>query len=723
MHIRRYPSTAVFVLLAAGHQASAQNRQAPVAAATAYADWLTASLRYPHLFDERQRSVIQEASRGLRDSATRSADDSVPPAPLLLEMLRRHSELVSIELKANSANTVNAGPHALPGDAGALLVHIDNGAADPHFIVTGYDLSARRDAIMIDVAHGETWALIELQSVPAGLSTLVLELRPAGRRLISTMAQVKAPQPARLRLRVLSGDTNKELPAMIEMIWGPTGENRRPSNAIDWSPQFDNLGTPLGPRRAHLPGRLGGRRWWCIPNAIDMPIPPGSWNITVRRGLEYLPVTVSFEARPGEQIEKICRLTHWADMPRAGWWSGDDHVHCQLQDDEDARRLMLWAKAEDVHLVNVLKVGDVYRTWFQQRGFGPAFHVRDGDYILAPGQECPRTHSDGLGHTISLNTRSYIRNVAEYWLYDRVADLVHEQNGLFGFAHTYLLHPYIRRGMSLIAQTSADGRSRVDFAEIMQAGQMGTDFYYDWLNLGYRLAATAGSDVPFQGTIGEVRMYAYLGETPFSSEAWFAAVQHGRTFVTNGPMLELRVDDARPGDEITLKEPRRLRVRARAWGDPKMSLPARLEVVRHGDVIRSIESSQPDQRELTLDFELPVEESLWLAARAAGQDGSLAHTSPVYLIRPPLRFWKHHAVPDLIRQRLENLKDVEQLVARARDLAEKDQAGGNLTAQTMADQSDAILKRVADARAFFEDLRSAAAKERPLRLAASRATP
>ena len=40
----------------------------------------------------------------------------------------------------------------------------------------------------------------------------------------------------------------------------------------------------------------------------------------------------------------------------------------------------------------------------------------------------------------------------------------------------------------------------------------------------------------------------------FSADAWFDAFRRGRTFVTNGPMVELQVEDALPGDEIVVTE-------------------------------------------------------------------------------------------------------------------------------------------------------------------------
>ena len=71
-----------------------------------------------------------------------------------------------------------------------------------------------------------------------------------------------------------------------------------------------------------------------------------------------------------------------------------------------------------------------------------------------------------------------------------------------------------------------------------------------------RLSASAGTDVFLNklrsGLPGNGRVYAQV-EGPFTYHSWAAAVRAGRTFVTNGPMLELKVDGGGIGS--TLRRP------------------------------------------------------------------------------------------------------------------------------------------------------------------------
>jgi hypothetical protein len=396
-------------------------------------------------------------------------------------------------------------------------------------------------------------------------------------------------------------------------------------------------------------------------------------------------------------------------MRQRGWWSGDDHVHCRILSDDDARHLMAWVQAEDIHLANIVKMGDIYRTYFEQRGFGPGYRVVDGDFVLTPGQECPRTH-DQIGHTLAMNITSMVRNTDRYFLYDEVFDAVHAQGGLTGYAHVNSGIFHVHRDMSINVP-----RAKVDFVEILQFNQLGTGLYYEFLNLGCKLTASSGSDVPWGGTIGEGRAYACLGKKPFSADAWFEAFRKGRTFTTSGPMLEFRVDNALPGDELRLKSDRKLRVRARAWGDPQRMAPVKLEIVRHGEVIRSAESANPQQPEVELDFSVDAGNGCWLAARARGGDGTSAHTTPVYVLREGLRFWKFDGLATLLEKREASLAQIEQIVAEAR----RDDTEGKLERdryrKQLALQGDLLLQRVALARKLYQNLQQVAGAERALR--------
>ncbi|MBI1389092.1 MAG: hypothetical protein GC154_11655 [bacterium] len=667
--------------------------------ARARVDELNRALR--ELLDVEKNTRGDQAKRTQRDKAAGLFDE-------LSETLQTAMPVVNIRIENGRPVLENDSPAPLPGDQGALLIHVLEGGVDKRFTTLSMNCSEYPEHRKLQfgvAAKGETWALIGLENVPKELTTFMLEMTQDGGSPLSTLMRVETAPMGRLKLRVLSSGGGEPVPAMIRLTWKTNGRDRKPANAIEIAPQMDRQGQPSGRRMAQLPGGLEGP-YWCIPGPFDMEVPPGEWEVVIRRGVEHEVVRDSFTVFSGRSVEKTYTPARWIDMGERGWYSGDEHVHCRMQSEADAANLMAWVRAEDVHLANVVKMGDVYRTWFEQRGWGPDFRVSQNGVTLSPGQECPRTHGE-LGHTIHMNTLGMVRDVDKYFLYDWVFNEVHQQGGLSGFCHVLFNMFEVHRGMALFVPFG-----QVDYIEIMQFNQMGTGLYYDFLNLGMPLTAAAGSDVPWGGTVGEVRMYAYLGGGGFTPDAWFEAVRAGRTFVTNGPMLGLRVDGARPGETVTVGADHTLKIEASAAGGANRFLPKTLEIVSQGEVIASVENRGGEDT-LSISFDWPANYGCWIAARATGDDGSQAHTTPVYVKRDGFRFWKLADAGALIDKRLASLQEVEDLTKKYR--AELENQPTNLAMQLYVAQSPELMKRVEKAREYYANLRQTAAKETELR--------
>jgi hypothetical protein len=127
-----------------------------------------------------------------------------------------------------------------------------------------------------------------------------------------------------------------------------------------------------------------------------------------------------------------------------------------------------------------------------------------------------------------------------------------------------------------------------------------------------------------------------LGDSEFTFDAWGKAVRAGRTFTTTGPLIELVVEGRGPGGEIAL--PRlggTLTVKASAHSVNPFHI---LEIVVNGNVVAQARRDQ-GVFELSLQEQIRIEESSWIAARCLSQDKAwhvwpvhlAAHTSPVYI--------------------------------------------------------------------------------------------
>ena len=179
---------------------------------------------------------------------------------------------------------------------------------------------------------------------------------------------------------------------------------------------------------------------------------------------------------------------------------------------DDADKLVAFTRAADIHVSNVLEMGNEMRTWYAQRGYGPQFRVRDGIDWLVPGLEAPRSQ---LGHAIGLNLRAKVRDLDHYYLNDWIAAEIHRQGGLYGHTHvgnSEVKSLFTEREMALFTPMNP-----VDFNSIRQT-KLGLDLFYDFLNRGFKMTASAGSDTPYGGTVGSVRLYAYCGKGKFTPE-------------------------------------------------------------------------------------------------------------------------------------------------------------------------------------------------------------
>jgi hypothetical protein len=290
-----------------------------------------------------------------------------------------------------------------------------------------------------------------------------------------------------------------------------------------------------------------------------------------------------------------------------------------------------------------------------------------------------------LGHTISLNLQRPIREVpGSYYLYGNTFDDARGQGGLTGYAHVWVDEYYVHRDMSLNV-----ARGKVDFAEICEFGQLNTDLYYEFLNLGFRLTAVAGSDAPWGGTIGDSRVYVYTGNPRLDAEEWFREMRKGRTMVSNGPLLEFSVNGNHPGELMRVKKGDRLRIHARLLTRGKAAGP--LEIVANGDVIRTSDG--------ILDFDQPAQEGMWIAARTQG-----AHTTPIYVSVDGSRHWKASEGARLVAKRLRELDEIERLIASRGELIGPGKQPEWEAPDAFPQQSGALHRMVEEARGAYRSL-------------------
>ena len=529
------------------------------------------------------------------------AFDIDEPVTVKLELARGHGVLVSYD-HASSAPVMRAVKAAAPGStvevtldrarfanrlfAGSDLAIAATGAVYP------YDPGAEHDVAIC----GMTLERGAPQSRP----------RAAPGRLVLDLVDATSGEPTAARVGLFDATGRMPLPSADAVSVRRYAEELRQ--------------IPVVTSREAWPAP-GGYAFY-VDGHYTADVPPGEYRLVVMKGPEYRLLRRTLQVESGSTTAVQGRLERWADAPAAGWYSGDVHVHITRRE-EDNPVVLGQMRAEDLHVTNVLQMTNVMRTHFPQYAFGPAGRFQEHAHALVSGQESPR--SGHRGHTIGLNGTRY-HAPKQFFLYHQVAEALHADGGLFGYAHLLQDAFHVARGLALDAPLGL-----VDFVEVLQFGVVGTDLYYDMLNLGLRIAPAGGSDYPYIDLPGAARSYVHI-DGPFTTDAWFDGLRRGHTFVSNGPLLDVDVDGKGMGGEIDIQPGGTITVNARARLNPDFDRLDRLELVVHGKVVATARAGAgAGAEELTLTHRLKPDRGLWLAVRAYGKGVAVAHSAPVYV--------------------------------------------------------------------------------------------
>jgi hypothetical protein len=299
------------------------------------------------------------------------------------------------------------------------------------------------------------------------------------------------------------------------------------------------------------------------------------------------------------------------------------------------------ARAEDLDVVENLIVNKEQR-------------VPDEEYFaLSHDQEF---HTSVWGHLGLLGLSSHLlipgyaayANTAAASLYPHnpaVIDMAHAQGAIAGYVHPFDTLP--SPGDRTVALTHdlpvSAALGLVDYMEIVGFSdhRSSAAIWYRLLNCGFRIPAGAGTDAmanyaSLRGPVGLNRVYVRTGSDT-SRDVWLRSIREGRTFATNGPLLQFSLDGHPPGDELRLTR-----------GSHTLKLGAsfvsivpidHLEVVANGDVVARLPLAG-DRMAAKIERTITVSRSGWYTLRASADRAvhpvldiyPFATTSPVYVI-------------------------------------------------------------------------------------------
>ncbi len=449
--------------------------------------------------------------------------------------------------------------------------------------------------------------------------------RPSWTRVTITSRRMRTPS-GRLRVQVLGPD-DAPMPARVT-VTASDGRSYAPDEG------FARVASVTETHYFHTTGES------------DVLVPAGPVTITAVRGTEFNAASTTVDVSGSSPASAVLRLTRLVDMPARGWHSGDTHAHDLHQGRFGLSHQWLFEQslAEDLHVTNVLIHMD-----------GTRLMGRWQDLTGEPIRESTRTHllqfaqefRGSLGHIGLLGVNQFkmpLVGGAPNTPYSQVAsDLPYiedagRQGGIAGFMHPYLNRSDTPSGWagSLIPVDVALGKGDFyDVNSVYSDELASAEMYYRLLNCGFRLAATGGTDnfpdVWRDPPPGTARTYAKVAG-PLSVPAWLAAIEAGRTFSTNAPLVLLTVNGQDPG--AVIPQGGNLEVRA----DVVSVAPfERLEIIANGEIVRTVRASAPGTSAVFAG-RVSLPEGGWVAARVVGgphpyvgDSYVFAQSSPVYV--------------------------------------------------------------------------------------------
>jgi hypothetical protein len=416
-----------------------------------------------------------------------------------------------------------------------------------------------------------------------------------------------------------------------------------------------NSGAPRPvPARVHLTDSAGQpilapalpsyRDHFNCDGEVTLALDSGSYAYTIERGPEYQRATGSVEIQSGKTTEHQVTLSRTIDLAARGWYSGETHVHRPLEE------MPILMRSEDLHVAPVLTMWNKTNTWkakpLPQKLSVDAepsriFHVlavedeRDGGALLyfnltrpldlsADSREFP---SPVLHMHEALKQEGAWVDVEKPFWWDVPTWVATGKVRSIGIANNHM-----QRKSMMDNEAWGKPRDRAQFPGPRGNGFYSQSLYYRLLNCGLRIPPSAGSaSGVLDNPVGYNRVYVHL-DGPFSYEAWWNNLASGRSFVTNGPILQVQAGGHDPGHILRAPAGKTVTVTLDVKVRGNDPLEA-IEVIKNGTVAQrlagdAIRGEQPRLQPLVFDH------SGWFLVRAITDfpgNFRFASTAPFYV--------------------------------------------------------------------------------------------
>ncbi len=408
---------------------------------------------------------------------------------------------------------------------------------------------------------------------------------------------------------------------------------------------LDDDGRPT-PARVHLTGsdgrfyapddsyaRIGraGDYLFHHPGESTVMVPAGTTRLTVAKGFEHAPQTLTVDVPADGQAAVAVALGEVADLNADGWFSGSTHVHMNYGGNlrNSLENLMLMSEAEDQDIVLeqvANKDNRILDHQFFVPGGGPHPLSRP-DQVLVVGQEYRPPfygHVFMFGmtdHLISPFTTGYEDTAIES-LYPSNTDMFRKaraQGATTGYVHSFFSGDPLETGLGGAKGFLVDAALGTTDAVEWSTAQDGYPPLYAAWGSGLKVAVVGGedsiSDLQQNPLVGSVRTYVKTSDGRLGMDGFLTGLRNGNAFQTTGPLVLATFGGASYGETVTRASGQPVELRARVTSIAPLDV---LEVVFNGEVVDRV-SFEGDRTTMDLVRSYTPDGSGWYHLRVSGQ--------------------------------------------------------------------------------------------------------
>lgn len=373
--------------------------------------------------------------------------------------------------------------------------------------------------------------------------------------------------------------------------------------------------------------------------SIKLELAPGNYTFELERGPEYKIRTGYFSIEDKASDVKELTMERFIDMTADGWYSGDLFLQRSAADVE------LLMRAEDLHIAPLIawsgkltpKSSETTPIKFDSKRF----------YQLLGGRDERDTSGllfFGLSKPLDLTkaTKEYPSSIALLKQAKESGGMVIADRATGWDLPALVATGQLDAALIAHADVQRDGvaakdapgkpRDSIRYPTPHGAGRWSQDIYYQLLNSGLRIPPAAGSGSGVApNPAGYNRVYVHCDSEP-TWEKWWQGLKAGKVVVTNGPVMQPRVNGHVPGHvfEGGQGESLELSISLNLSTREKIEY---LEVVQNGKVVHEVRLDKWAEANGVLP---PVKfsESGWMLVRGVTNNGKTyryATSGPFYV--------------------------------------------------------------------------------------------